>query len=412
MKCWITCCQTSIFELVVMKNSLTILFFILCLGCSENSKEKFVFDFPSSIKVLGHKGSGTHGQFGNKFHDNSAAGILNAIEKLDGAELDLQMSLDSTLWLFHDHVMLDCNGNLVNIATITDSSIEAYGACNYSSEIARFEDLVKVLDRLKDTTKTLSLDLKVLQNPESIKAYGGEAELALFVAERIKNYLLKNNNIFIEVPFSSQVDIMESITGKTTFLIQNSFEYLRQSLRMNHSAPIHHFYTDVPELFESYGQKSLLWVVNSADEMMNALALRPTAIQTDNIPMVQFFRKLPRRGQVVETATYSSSDTLSDFFILMDFNKNIEENQLLEVNFGQNNMEGIHLVFSSTNQFGEGTKWKSVPIHDSTHYFFLGKLEHELLGSKNYKIYLWNPNGGFTHFRQDITLRTINNTVK
>jgi hypothetical protein len=324
------------------------------------------------------------------------------------------MSVDSTLWLFHDHNMLNCQGELVNIATMTDSSIEVNSACNYSAEIARFEDLVKALDKENDQTKTVSLDLKVLQNPEAIKTFGGEAELAIFIAEKINMLTSELNyyDVFVEVPYSSQVHIMESITGRTTFLIHNSFEYLRQSLRMNHSAPIHHFYEDVPQLFESYGQKSLLWVVNSADEMMNALALRPTAIQTDNIPMVQFFRELPRRGQVVETATYSNSDTLSDFFILTEVNKQIEENQLIEVNFGQNNMEGIHLVFSSTNQSGEGTKWKSVPIHDSTHYFFLGKNEHELLGSENYKIYLWNPNGGSTHFRKDVTLRTINTAAK
>jgi len=392
-----------------MKNSLTILFFILCLGCSsEYSKEKFVFDFPSTIQVLGHKGSGTHGQFGNKFHDNSVPGILNAIEKLDGAEFDLQMSLDSTLWLFHDHVMLDCNGNLVNIATITDSSIEAYGACNYSSEIARFEDLVKVLDRSKDTTKTLSLDLKVLQNPESIKAYGGEAELALFVAERIKNYLSKNNNnVFIEVPYSSQVDIMESITGKTTFLIHNSFEYLRQSLRMNHSAPIHHFYTDVPELFESYGQKSLLWVVNSAEEMMNALALRPTAIQTDNISMVQFFRALPVKGEVNETFRIAPPEDKNDYLMINEFMGPFEQDVLFEIDLGTQHLGGVQVVFSAFDEQGISTKWEALPYYKNIVHFFQGADEHANLQTKSYKLYLWQPEGKAVNLKQPIELRLI-----
>ena len=392
-----------------MKNSLAILFFSLCLGCSsEYSKEKFVFDFPSTIQVLGHKGSGTHGQFGNKFHDNSVKGILNAIEKLDGAEFDLQMSLDSTLWLFHDHVMLDCNGNLVNIATITDSIIEAYGACNYSSEIDRFEDLVKALDTLKHTTKTLSLDLKVLQNPESIEAYGGEAELALFVAERIKNYLSKNNNnVFIEVPYSSQVDIMESITGKTTFLIHNSFEYLRQSLRMNHSAPIHHFYTDVPELFESYGQKSLLWVVNSAEEMMNALALRPSAIQTDNIPMVQFFRALPSKGILSETFQIAPPEEKTDFLMINEFMVPIEQDVLLEIDIGAQHLEGVQVVFSAVDDQGISTKWEALPYYKNIVHFFQGAEEHANLQTKSYKLYLWQPEGKAINLKQPIELRLI-----
>jgi len=392
-----------------MKNSLAILFFSLCLGCSsEYSKEKFVFDFPSTIQVLGHKGSGTHGQFGNKFHDNSVKGILNAIEKLDGAEFDLQMSLDSTLWLFHDHVMLDCNGNLVNIATITDSIIEAYGACNYSSEIDRFEDLVKALDTLKHTTKTLSLDLKALQNPESIEAYGGEAELALFVAERIKNYLSKNNNnVFIEVPYSSQVDIMESITGKTTFLIHNSFEYLRQSLRMNHSAPIHHFYTDVPELFESYGQKSLLWVVNSAEEMMNALALRPSAIQTDNIPMVQFFRALPSKGILSETFQIAPPEEKTDFLMINEFMVPIEQDVLLEIDIGAQHLEGVQVVFSAVDDQGISTKWEALPYYKNIVHFFQGADEHANLQTKSYKLYLWQPEGKAINLKQPIELRLI-----
>ena len=392
-----------------MKNSLAILFFSLCLGCSsEYSKEKFVFDFPSTIQVLGHKGSGTHGQFGNKFHDNSVKGILNAIEKLDGAEFDLQMSLDSTLWLFHDHVMLDCNGNLVNIATITDSIIEAYGACNYSSEIDRFEDLVKALDTLKHTTKTLSLDLKALQNPESIEAYGGEAELALFVAERIKNYLSKNNNnVFIEVPYSSQVDIMESKTGKTTFLIHNSFEYLRQSFRMNHSAPIHHFYTDVPELFESYGQKSLLWVVNSTEEMMNALALRPSAIQTDNIPMVQFFRALPSKGILSETFQIAPPEEKTDFLMINEFMVPIEQDVLLEIDIGAQHLEGVQVVFSAVDDQGISTKWEALPYYKNIVHFFQGADEHANLQTKSYKLYLWQPEGKAINLKQPIELRLI-----
>ena len=394
-----------------MRSRIIIPFILLLLiGCkSENDTQRYNFDFPENILVLGHKGSGTKGVFGNSFYDNSIAGILNAIAELDGAEFDLQMSLDSTLWLFHDHVMLDCNGNLVNIATITDSSIEAYGACNYSSEIDRFEDLVKALDTLKDTTKALSMDLKVLQNPESIRTFGGKAELALFVAEKMKNYLSKNNkyNVFIEVPFSSQVDIMESITGKTTFLIHNSFEYLRQSFRMNHSAPIHHFYTDVPELFESYGQKSLLWVVNSAEEMMNALALRPTAIQTDNISMVQFFRALPVKGEVNETFRIAPPEDKNDYLMINEFMGPFEQDVLFEIDLGTQHLGGVQVVFSAFDEQGISTKWEALPYYKNIVHFFQGADEHANLQTKSYKLYLWQPEGKAVNLKQPIELRLI-----
>gem|GEM_PF-5297292 len=379
----------------------------------QDQKELYYLEFPQNMHVLGHKGSGTFGEYGNKFRDNSIGGILKAIGLLDGAEFDLQMSADSTLWLFHDHVMLNCNGELANIASMTDSSIKANSVCNYASEVDRLEDLVKALDKAKYQTKMVSLDLKVLQNPESISSFGGEAELAMFIAEKINPFISEMNTyeVFLEVPCSSQVHLMESITGRTTFLIHNSFEYLREPLRMNHSSPIHHFYKDVPQLFDSYEQKSLLWVVNSADEMMHALTLKPTAIQTDNIPMVQFFRELSLGGQVVGTTAYSGSDSLSDFFLFTEVNKQISEDQLVEVNFGQNNMEGVHLVFSSTNPHDESTKWKSVPIREAVHYLFIGAKEHELLGTEKHKIYLWNPEGHPIIFEEEIILRRINHGV-
>lgn len=403
--------RKKIYVFLSMRSRIIIPFILLLLiGCkSENDTQRYNFDFPENILVLGHKGSGTKGEFGNSFHDNSIAGILNAIAELDGAEFDLQMSLDSTLWLFHDHVMLDCNGNLVNIATITDSSIEAYGACNYSSEIDRFEDLVKALDKLKDTTKALSMDLKVLQNPESIKTFGGKAELALFVAERINILLLEKHNyqVFIEVAYSSQVDIMESITGKTTFLIHNSFEYLRETIRMNHSAPIHHFYMDVPQLFDRYGEKSQVWVVNSANEMMNALTLRPSAIQTDNIPMVQFFRALPTRGIVSETLRIAPPIEKTDFVMIKEFMAPIQEDVLFEIELNGQQLEGVQIVFSAVDAQGIAKKWEALPITKNINHFFQGTQEHSALQTKSYKLYLWNADGNPIEVTQSMELRIV-----
>ena len=395
---------------LLVRSSYLFLAISFLFGCSSQSEvTRYEFNFPSNLILLGHKGSGTFQEYGNTFRDNSVSGILHALEELDGAEFDVQMSLDSTLWLFHDHVMLDCQGELVNIASMTDSSIEVNSVCNYSAEVARFNDLVKALEKVKHQTKTLSLDLKVLQNPESIKRFGGEAELALFVAERIKTLLSEKNSyqVFVEVPFSSQLHIMESITGRTTFLIHNSFEYLRQSLRMNHSAPIHHYYKDVPSLFHNYGQQSLLWVVNSADEMMNALALNPTAIQTDNIPMVQFFKALHQGGQASNAVIQPPLDSISDFLVLEEQLQPITHDCLYEVDFGENKLDGVQLVVSALNNFGESTKWISIPIYKKKHFIFLGEKEHQLLETEQYKIYLWHPEGKQMELKTQIKLSKI-----
>ena len=383
---------------------------MILVGCQEALENRYELSLPNETIFLGHKGSGTQGEFGNSYPDNSISGILHAIEALDGAEFDLQLSVDSTLWLFHDHVMLNCSGDLVNIASISDSSIEANSVCNYASKIARFEDLVKALDTLKDTTKTLSLDLKVLQNPESIKTFGGEAELALFVAERIKNLLSEKNSyqVFIEVPFSSQVHIMESITGRTTFLIHNSFEYLREPLRMNHSAPIHHFYEDLPQLFNNYGQKSLLWVVNSADEMMNAITLKPKAIQTDNIPMVHFFQGLSKKGgNIKELARLPQQTTSEEYILIMEQPINFDKDVLFEVEIPSLLGEEVLLVISSVNQQGEATSWQAITPNKSHHYFYFGAKHHNALETTTMKFFLWNQTLKKVDVERDVVLRRV-----
>ena len=393
-----------------MKISGLILLFLLISSCSTSQKRTpYDLDFPENLIILGHKGSGTFSEYGNTFSDNSVAGILNAIEQLDGAEVDLQMSADSTLWLFHDHTILNCNGEVENIALLTDSMVEEYSKCSYGAEVACLEDLIIALIEKNTSSKTLSLDLKVLQNPVSLEHFGGENELAKLVAEQIKHHFseLSTVQLFVEVPSESQVRIFEEITGKTTFLIHNSFEYLRKESRFNHSAPIHHFNDEVPQLFQSYGQQSLVWVVNSADEMMAALQLRPTAIQTDNIPMVQFFKQLPQRGDVLASHTYPASDTVSDFFLLTEVNEQINQDKLYEVDFGKNKLEGIQLVFSSADNLGANTKWKSLPLYKSKHYFFLGEKEHELLGTKAFKIYLWHSDGSEIRLTDEVKIRKV-----
>lgn len=393
-----------------MKSSFAVVFVMLLLGCSaERTQEKYFFDFPSEMRVLGHKGSGTHGAFGNTFRDNSVAGIVHAIEQLDGAEVDIQMSADSTLWLFHDHVILNCNGTLENIALLSDTTILRYGRCSYGGEISPLNSLTDTLRNNVFTGKVVSLDLKVLQNPESIRQFGGEAELALFVAEKLNTQLPKFSTyeVFIEVPYSSQVDIMESKTGKTTFLIHNSFEYLRETLRMNHSAPIHHFYKDVPQLFDRYGEKSQVWVVNSANEMMNALALRPSAIQTDNIPMVQFFRALPTRGIVSQTLRIAPPKETTDFVLIKEVMAPIQEDVLFEIELDGQQLEGVQIVFSAVDAQGIATKWEALPITKKINHFFQGTQEHSALQTKSYKLYLWQPDGNTIEVTQPMELRIV-----
>ena len=176
---------------------------------------------------------------------------------------------------------------------------------------------------------------------------------------------------------------------------------------MNHSAPIHHFYTDVPELFENYGLQSLVWVVNSADEMMNAIRFRPTAIQTDNISMVHFFRSLPTRGVVSNTIRIPPPKETRDFVMITEVMAPLQEDVLLEIEVDMQQIEGVQGVFSSVDAQGNATKWEALPISKNRLYFFQGATEPSALKTVSSKLYLWQPDGSPIFLAQPLKVRFI-----
>ena len=76
--------------------ALGFLTFSLMLYCSCK-KEKLTTD----VKFLGHKGAG-----GNYFNDvnmeNTIPSFAEAVQTLDGVEADVAMSLDGTIWMYHN----------------------------------------------------------------------------------------------------------------------------------------------------------------------------------------------------------------------------------------------------------------------------------------------------------------------
>ena len=127
--------------------------------------------------------------------------------------------------------------------------------------------------------------------------------------------------------------------------------------------------------------------------MMNAVALNPTAIQTDNIPMVQFFRSLPTRGIVSETLRITTPKETTDFLLIKEGTLPLKEDVLFEIELDKKQLERVQIVFSAVDGQGNTTKWESLPILKNTVHFFQGTQEHSALQTKHYKLYLWRPDG-------------------
>src|SRR5690554_3095440 len=87
--------------------------FLLLTSCNSKPissvSENPLSSIPKNIKFIGHKGSGTISENGNiNLRENTWKAIVNAMELIDGSEIDIQLSADSTFWIFHGHTLFNC----------------------------------------------------------------------------------------------------------------------------------------------------------------------------------------------------------------------------------------------------------------------------------------------------------------
>jgi glycerophosphoryl diester phosphodiesterase len=131
--------------------SLVLLMSGIFLSC--NKQEAY-----PEVQVYGHAGMGMHIPM-SIYHDNSqeAIDLALSLPTIDGVELDVRLSKDSTLWLFHENTLEATTNGIGCIADLYDDEI---AQLHYKS--IHKEQLVvldSVLPKLKDG-HTFILDLK------------------------------------------------------------------------------------------------------------------------------------------------------------------------------------------------------------------------------------------------------------
>ena len=128
-----------------------VLISILLVSCSKKKE----FD---QIKVVGHAATGLE-ILNSVYHDNSKEAVEMAlsIEGCDGVEIDIQLSKDGTLWLFHDDQLDNETNGTGCINELTDSQLAAIEYKTIHKEkLARLKDLNFTLFKGKE----LFLDLR------------------------------------------------------------------------------------------------------------------------------------------------------------------------------------------------------------------------------------------------------------
>ena len=137
--------------IVKMKRSVFIgllLIFIL-VGCGKSTVEK-----DGEPYVIGHGGSGDMEAFGT-LPTNCKKSLLDGVVKhrADGVELDVQMSSDTVLFVFHDQLLdkkTKCNGLIIEMDSM------ALSACEYRTLIGKHNviDLEEIMRNFSTSFQT------------------------------------------------------------------------------------------------------------------------------------------------------------------------------------------------------------------------------------------------------------------
>jgi len=161
---------------------------------SSCSKDRFDIDNlnHNTIMILGHRGMGE----GYKYPDNSAKSILTVLGiGADGSEVDVQMTKDSVLVLFHDEYLDDLT---THSGRVINKTWEELADCVYDSEsnkepLISVEELFTEIGNVEDYY--FSFDCKLSPNVHGTPEHNSTFLRAI---ERINQRYNMSDNIFIE----------------------------------------------------------------------------------------------------------------------------------------------------------------------------------------------------------------------
>lgn len=249
-----------------------LLFYLVLLLFSCSKKDDF-----SEVQVIGHAGMGLK-MPNSIFHDNSFESIELAltIPGANGVEIDIQMDLNSRLWLFHDELL---NEETNGINCISNNTSEYLKTIRYSSlKQEKLSELSQIpFHNFED--KSFFLDLKTWNkcSESSVSAEDFKAALLAINLPKKCNIILSNPSwipIFIDefnVYFAS-----DDFQNAKTILTQ---EPIIKGLVIRNSAVNN---AQTQEII-AQNKEIYLFEIRSPKGVKNALQKRPSGIISDDL---------------------------------------------------------------------------------------------------------------------------------
>ena len=253
---------------------LNYIFFIFIAFISCKKKENY-----DAISIIGHAGNGLHIS-SSMYHDNSREAIELALstEGCDGVEIDVQMTKDGVLFLYHD---VDLNSETNSIGCINSKNSFEMENINYST--AMQENLIQInllnINYLND--KTIFLDTRHFNECESKLVNFTQFKDALnsFKVNLVKAklYVLTNNELWVDSLYLNEFSVIFSAeTNQIAATIP--FEKIEGFMFKNHAIEK----SDV-SFYHAKNKKIIIFEVRSPKGIREALDKFPDFLVTDDI---------------------------------------------------------------------------------------------------------------------------------
>ena len=252
----------------------------------------------NKVYILGHKGAGSN-NYNDKNMEQSIASFNEAIKVLDGVEIDMQMSLDGTLWLFHDNDIVGTTCTVLpfnSIINMHDKEIAALKLCSRTKHdrVYKWSELLDLWNSTKNGFY-ISIEIKGdFTNSEYNKA-GGKSFYLTKIAEKLAGSLINlkhspeqfitecNDNIF----FQKFKKYSNASKVHNSFFAYEPFDNLVKDALAMHIDGVSVEFTDptmTAAKIKDAQRKGLmvqLWTPYTNDEILGAYKLSPNFIQTD-----------------------------------------------------------------------------------------------------------------------------------
>ncbi|NSW44801.1 MAG: glycerophosphodiester phosphodiesterase [Bacteroidales bacterium] len=244
----------------------------------------------STIKYLGHRGSGSDDFIGKDSlfpPENTFQAMLIGFQYLNGSETDIQMSLDGTIWLWHDHNFPNTSSNL-SIPELHDTTILRLQPIN--KPLAKLDSVLYWMSKYA-YTKYISLDVKgyfpYIPNLDYFVYFNRMTDS---ISAMVRRYHIERR-VFVETDYTMFLDFMkikEPLVDRYLLAYTDLRSAINTCIDREYTGISFAYYdTSLTEqnikYLHSKGLKIQVWTLHSIESIEQIKNLYPDVIQTDII---------------------------------------------------------------------------------------------------------------------------------